>query len=733
MLAHDGLSDGRRLLGQLWRRKGLALAVAAATFLVLLSWIARIEPVYTARALVVLDRPQVDGIGDDGGSGATDPFLLRGEVDLLWSAAVAQRVVDELDLAASEEFAPREKTGLAARLSEGAARLRAALGSGPPAEPGTEDALAASAEDRRRREVVEAYRDRLGIGSDGRSLAVGVSFEASDPEVAAALANAHAGAYIALKADELSSGYAAALGELRGEIERSAEAAREAEREASRFLAENPALLQIEEGPFGAAPASLGPLRAEIAEMRREIAEIAATTEVFDAAPAGAATLLGQGRGEALRSPVLDRLAEREAAALIELRRTEAAFGADASAAQSARDELAAARAAVAEEAARVREGLDAEMARLRALLVSLEALMERELAAGAEGGRALTEYRALVADAEARRLLHEALLQRQGELSLADGLVGADAVLVAPALPPLRPSAPRTTLLALVAAMIAGGAGVAAAFAADALLGGGGASALSRRAGLPDLAEIPLPRRPDAHMVRDARVWSGLRALRARLDGLAPDGRLTVALTEAGRGTERVAIGVGLAMSFAAAGHRTVLVDADRSAEGRAEVLPALGAPVGATSVLRGDASLDGVLVGSVQPNLDILPVGRLLPGDAEALSRPGLKALIDQLAPRHSHVVLLAPGLASPGDVADAARCADAVVVVARRSLGALARLREGVRTLARLDVEPAGFVLTSRLGLTRWRAGGGEAGYAEPPATLRAVPGRRERGSR
>ena len=736
-LAYDGISDGLLLAGRVWRRKGLVIVVSAAIFVLLLTSIVRIEPLYTARALVLLDRPQVGGVEGADGSGATDPFLLHGEVDLLWSAAVAQRVVDELDLASNEEFAPSEGLGPAAWLSAGIARLRAALDPDPPAAPGTEEeaeAAAGRAREQRRREVVAAYQDQLGISSDGRSLAVGVEFEASGPEVAAALANAHARVYIAIKAEELTSGYAAALAELDGEIERSADLAREAERAVTRFLAENPVLMQVEERSFGAAPASLGPLRAEIAEARRGIAELSATIAVLDDVPPGSAALPGLGLGDAMRSPVLDRLGEREATALIELRRTEAAFGPDAPATLSAREELAAARGAIAEEMGRARGRLDAEMERLRGLLSALEALMEGEVAASADYGEALADYRAIEAEAEARRLRHEALLQRQGEISLAVGLVGADAVLVAPAMPPLKPSSPRTTLLTLVAAMLAAGAGVAAAFLADALIGRAqGTAELARRAGVADLAEVPLPRRPDGRVVRNPRTWAALRALRARLDGATQAGRLTVALTEVGPGTERVVIGVGLALSFAAAGNRTVLVDTDRGERDRSAVLPALGAPVGATSVLRGDAAIDGVLIQSVQPNLDILPVGRLLPGDAEVLSRPGLTSLVAQLARTHSHVVLLAPGLSAPGDAADTARCADAVVMVVGRSRRTLRHLQDGAATLARFGIEPAGFVLTSRIARGRTRRSEEEAGYAEAPAMLHAVPGGRDRGSR
>ena len=723
MLAHEGLSDGLRLLARVWRRKGVALLVSAPTFLALIAWIAGMEPRYTAEALVMLDRPRVEAIEGPSGFGATDPFLVRGEVDLLWSAAVAQRVVDERDLAASEEFATEEGGGPAALVGGAAGRLRAALS--PRAEP---DAAPAAGE--RRREVVEAYHDRLGIGSDGRSLAVRIAFEASGPELAAALANAHARAYIAIKSDQLRGGYAAALAELDEEIERSAVAAREADRAAARFLGRNLELLGAEEGAFGAAPATVGPLREDIADARRSIAELAATIEVLDALPPGVgAAALGGELGEALRSPVLERLGEREAAALVEVRRTEAAFGADAPATGTAREELAAVRAAVADETERVRDRLGVELRRLRGLAASLEALLRDQLEAGAERGQALAEFRALRAEAEARRLRHEALLERQGELALADGIVGADAVLVAPALPPLEPSAPRTTLLALVAAMVAAAAGVAAALAADALLGGARGGELARRTGVPDLAAIPLPRRPDGRMVRDPRVWAGLRTLRARLDGMARDGRLVVALADAGRRDDRAAVAMGLAVAFAASGSRTVLLDADRSAAERGAVLPAFDAPVGATSVARGEAPLDAVLIRSVQPNLDILPVGRLLPGDAEALSRPGLEALLGQLAQGHARIVVIAPHLRSPADVADAARCADAVVIVLERSRSALRRLREGAAGLARFGVEPAGFALTERLP----RKGGREAhgvGYAEPPATLRAASDRRDR---
>ena len=704
--------------------------MAAATFAALLALIASLENVYTARALVMLDRPATEMLDGSAPAPATDPFVVRSEVDLLWSQAVAERVVRAENLAAVPEFAPDADDGLRARLSALIASIR-----GTPEEVSdVETGPAVDAETARRTAVVESYQDRLGIANDGRSLAVGITVESRDPLLAARLANAHARAYIELKSEELAGAYQNAGRLLQREIDRSAQRLAQAERSVAEFRNATEILRFV--GPGGLRGDDAGEveqLRAAIVETERTAADRAATLAQLRETPSAASLM------EAVRTPTLVRLRTLAADALVELRQGEAAFGVGDATVTQARARLAAADAAIAAEIDAIEEQFEAELARERTLLASLRRLIEDEADERAAYNIAAAEYRTLQTEAEIWRTLYEVNLERQGDLRLADGLLGTDATLVSLAEPPIQPSFPRSTLFLVLGVMVSGVIGLLTALAANAIWGRSRPPAeIAQEVGVPVFGVIPLPRRVDGTFLQRPATWQALRSLRSRL--VAAGGRgmseeeqaAVIGLTGAAGSDDRIVVAIGLSRAFAATGARTLLVDADPYRRTGTALLPVLDSRSGLADALTGAAALDALIVNGGQRNLDVLPLGGDAAGTADALASRAMVDLVDRMRRRYDYVLVLLPDSDAAGDVAAIGAQAGLVVAVGRNGRRAVRHMRRVDATLSQFGVSVSGLVLAEpRRFLSRGAKGAGSGTPAEQPIRLDSLRGRAARG--
>lgn len=272
-------------------------------------------------------------------------------------------------------------------------------------------------------------------------------------------------------------------------------------------------------------------------------------------------------------------------------------------------------------------------------------------------------------------------------------------------------------------------GINLAAGLAAGLLLGAGGGLLRdtldatvhgaddAEAAGVPLLAEVPrAPRRDRPSAVAAAlgatSPWSeAYRRLRLAVDRQLADGAAapgerddetgTVLVCGADRGAGATTAAVHLAASHAAAGRRTLLVDADLRASGTASRL-GLEPEGGLTTALAGHAGVDGLAQRVGQ--LDVVTSGPTPPNAAELVASNAFADLVARLAAAYDVVVVDAPALGSAADAVAAARVADAVVVVCRHRHTRLVDLHRGLADLREAGAPVVGAVLTGVPGAQR-----------------------------
>lgn len=142
------------------------------------------------------------------------------------------------------------------------------------------------------------------------------------------------------------------------------------------------------------------------------------------------------------------------------------------------------------------------------------------------------------------------------------------------------------------------------------------------------------------------------------------------LAIVGAHRHEGRSNLAANLAVSFAQAGERTLLVDGDMRFADQHRLFK-LDNATGLSNLLVGQVRDSSVKFVPGIPGLAILPSGPLPPNPQELLSRPSLQRMLDQSASSFSVVIIDTPALEEGVDATLLARAAGAALVVARTNL--------------------------------------------------------------
>lgn len=237
----------------------------------------------------------------------------------------------------------------------------------------------------------------------------------------------------------------------------------------------------------------------------------------------------------------------------------------------------------------------------------------------------------------------------------------------------PTSPVRPRPIANAAVGIMFGGALGVAIAFLVEFLDASVKTRAdVERATGAAVLAVVP---RIDTHgaqvyLERDTQApgTEAFRKLRTAVQFLAVDRPLrTLLVTSASEREGKTTTSINLAASFAQAGLRTVLVEADLRRPCLHRLFPGSGQR-GLTACLVGQIEPEQALLPTPLRNLHHIPAGAIPPNPAELLSSTRMADLLSRLASVADIVIVDAPPLLPVADASALASRVDGVVLVSR-----------------------------------------------------------------
>jgi polysaccharide biosynthesis transport protein len=352
----------------------------------------------------------------------------------------------------------------------------------------------------------------------------------------------------------------------------------------------------------------------------------------------------------------------------------------------------------IAREKTNIANQVEADYRGSRQRELLLKEALDQQKAETNQTAEKLVQYNILKREADTNKQLYDGMLQKLKEAGISAGLRSSNIRIVDPALIPSGPSRPNKTRNFLLSVMVG-------------LLGGIGLALLreyldntvktpddiERLARLPSLAVVPalsnssgkrrgrlsrLLRTPIvaakegraeliSHNMPQSQMSEAFRALRTSLLLSQADHPpqvilMTSALPREGKTTAAV----NLAVTLAQLGDKTLLVDADLRKPGINRALSLVdGKHAGLSSYLAGVSSLDLITVPHPAiANLAAIPTGPIPPNPADLLSSRRLTELIGDLRSRYKFVVIDSPPIMAATDAVILSVVVDGVLMVVR-----------------------------------------------------------------
>ena len=622
----------RSIVKRKWPILGLGLIVAVLAAMVAYS----LTPVYSSTATVLIEagKGKVVSIEEVYSAGPQREHY-QTQVEILKSREVAQRVVRALKLHEHPDFDPRQA------VPGWRQQLKGLLGMGQAPQAQLTEADAVDA-------VTKAVMESSSVSPVRLSQLVRVSFQHTDPALAARVANALAAAYIDSDRDsrfrltqEVSTFLQDRLTDLRSRLAQS--------EQALQAYREQRGIVSLSGSAQAVTAQQITETTQRLADARSRRAQLEATyAQARDTPPAryGEIPMVA-------RDPVIaDTLKQRTAVAR-NLQVLQETLGSEHFRVQQAMADLAEIDRVLAGQSSNIVASLKREAEAARETEQALDRIL-----AGATGNvqtvnREEFQLGVLEREVAANRQLFEMFMNRAKETNLAGDVQAAVARVVDAAVPPTLPIKPRKGQIVAVATLLALLLGALAVVVLDRLDNTiKGADDAETRLQLPVLTALPAvaghERLQMARIFMDeshSHYAEGIRTARtgvllSSLD--VPHKVLLVTSTLPGEGKTTVAVNLALAHAQTKS---TLLIDADMRRSQAARALGVPGSHKGLTNLVAGSAAVEECLVAIKDSNLLVLPVGDLPPNPLELLLSQRFKDVLAQLSERFEMVIIDSP----------------------------------------------------------------------------------------
>jgi succinoglycan biosynthesis transport protein ExoP len=352
------------------------------------------------------------------------------------------------------------------------------------------------------------------------------------------------------------------------------------------------------------------------------------------------------------------------------------------------------------------------------------------------------TRLAQLKRDGESDSPLYASLIEKEQQLRTIEALQDSSTYVVrrAEGAFQIQPSPVRDGVLGLLLGLALG---IGLAFLREALDTRIRSTAELDRLGLPLLARIPEPPRRLRSKNRlvmlaepNGAQAEAFRILKTNFEFANLDrGARTVMVTSTIEGEGKSTTVANLAVAFARAGTRVILVDLDLRRPALHRFFPLDGRP-GLTQVALGHAGLDEALTqvtgvngrigahpddkrrnGGAEGSLEVLRAGPIPPDVGEFVGKEALGKILAELRERAELVLIDSPPLLHVGDTRALSSRVDGVIVVARLKVLRRPMLRELERVLDSTPAEKLGIVLTGAESEDGYGYGYGYGSYARP----------------
>lgn len=670
----------RTLMRFRWGIVGFSFIVTLLTVLVLMA----MKPVYRATATLLIEAEKANVVSIEevyGLQGANQEYFLT-QFEILKSRNLAETVIRDMKLQQHPEF--KQEKGF-----DWKGLLPFAL---PGSKQKTDEFEVFNA-------FVEDFVGRLSVNPVRKTQLVKISFEANDPKLAAAVANAMGQAYIEsglqAKLDvtvQASTWLNERLSGIKAQL-RIAEKALQAYKDKEGLIGGG--------GGTDIANKEIDLVASKLVESRKERLSLEGLYQQIQAAGSNPEAL--QQVSGVLANTTVGRF--KESVLTVELKRSELSkrYGYKHPKMIAVESELRRAKKQLNQQIFGVVRGIQSDY---RAALAS-EQSMQRSLA-GTKGqlqnlSRKEFRLRELEQEVQTKRAIFDTFLKRFNETDATGDLRAANARIIDPAVRPVRPAKPKKSLIAVLAMVVSGMFAVMCAFLLEALNNTvKNTDDVEQKLGMTMLGLLPLLKGKGVDSYTSYAVGgnsSFAEAVRTIRTGVVlsaldnPHKVLSITSTCPSEGKTSTAISMACSLGQM---EKTLLIDADMRRPSIGKALGLDNRAPGLSSLVAGSCDLGDAIQHYEDGNIDVMLAGIIPPNPLELLSSKRFASALKVLEDKYDRIVIDMAPCQAVSDALAIAPLVGAMVYVVKADDTSATQVKSGIKRLRDINAPLIGVVL-------------------------------------
>ena len=661
----------------------------------LAAWVVSlIKPVYRSTATVLIEatKAKVTNVEDvyQGASGNREYFQTQAEA--IKSRDIALRVVNKLGLMKNPEFDPVNpaESSLKTFVKE---YLPFAVGLLPEPTPPKNDAEAQAL-------VLRKFSERLSVEPVRLSQLVRVSFESTDPELAANIANEVAQAFISQDLDtrfKITKNAGSMLNDRLAELKAKADASERA----VQAYREREGLIDSKNSPLSGEAKRMDDLTLKLVEARVRRTE---AEEQFNLVKSGEAAGY-ESVPAVVRHPGVQRAKEIEAEAEKKVQEFSQRYGPDHPKLVAAESDLNSAKANTKRQIQTVVTSIQREFNVAKATEKTIE-----EALSGTKGqiqnlNRKEIQLSVLEREANTNNSLYQTFLQRAKETSATGDVQQAMARVIDLATPGLRPVRPAKTETVAIAAVLAILLGIVAAIVHKQLN-----NKVNTREEVETklyqalLTALPVlsgkAKTSSGTAVVDAPHELFSESIRTASTGILlstlDSPQKVIAVTSSVPGEGKSTCSMNLALWQAKSGKRTLLIEADMRRPGISKALNLPEKHNGLSELVAGTSPQEDCMLLNDATGLHILPAGTIPPNPLELLVSQRFKDVLNKLKTEYEVIIIDSPPLQLVSDALIIGQECTGLIYVVKASDTPVPLARNGLRRAMGANIPVLGVIL-------------------------------------
>tara|TARA_Y100000782_G_scaffold115173_1_gene155400 strand:+ start:3365 stop:5572 length:2208 start_codon:yes stop_codon:yes gene_type:complete len=676
-----------------WKILGFSVVVTLFTMMVTLTLV----PKYIASATLLIESEQTKAVSFDEvyGLDSTKKEYYQTQFEVIKSDSIAREVITKLNLAEHPDFI--NKPSFSDELKSMAKQLLPFLNKSERSVL-TEQEIA----ELKMLDLLATFRANLSVSPIRKTQLVKVSFESSDPKLAALVANTVGEVYIESQmrakmgiTQQASSWLNTRLSELRVQLD-SSEVRLQNYREEQK-------LVDIE-GIAGLITQELEQTSKQLVDARATKNNLESINRVINEYGNDNIELLGSMPEITSHRVVQDVkrevvLAERKVSELAEV------YGPKHPKMISAKAELATVKTNLNKQIKGLITGIEKELNRIARTVSALEGDLAKIRAEYQDVTRKETQYNQLKREVETNRNIFNTFLSRSKETEVTSDFSSAAARFTDRAYAPRNPSKPNKKLIIILAFVASLGFAMVMTFVFDALndtvknKNDVENKLAQRMLGL--LPHVAIPKKSffPIHAYLDdtyRRFAESVRTFRTSLLLTHLDrAHQVIAVTSTSPGEGKTTTSANLAMSLAQMG-KVLLIDADLRKPTLAKRFDIPVFHPGLSNLIIGTDQLTDCVYEDSQSGVTIMPSGQIPSNPLELLSSSRFSDLLSELKGKYDHIIVDTPPTQAVSDALVIAQSVDSVVYVVKSDITRIKPITAGLERLFEVKAHVAGVLL-------------------------------------